>query len=112
MERYRSGMIFVVEEDADIIGTGSFVNGEILGVFINPDLQGKGYGKSLMLILEKTAAFAGFSEVTLAVSLPSKGFYEGLGYNIMEECSIDVGNGEYLTYWSARKSVGKQYLIG
>jgi ribosomal protein S18 acetylase RimI-like enzyme len=105
MERYRSGKIFVVEQDGDIIGTGSFVNGEILGVFINPGFQGKGYGKTLMLALERTAVFGGCSEVTLSVSLPSKGFYEGLGYNIIKECSIDVGKGEYLNYWSAKKSI-------
>ena len=107
MHRYRKGKIFVVEQDGDIIGTGSFVNCEISGVFINPDFQGRGYGKALMLSLEKSGIFAGCAEVTLSVSLPSKGFYEDLGYNIMKECSIDVGKGEYLNYWIAKKSVGK-----
>jgi len=27
----------------------------------------------------------------LSVSLPSRGFYESLGYEMLEECSIDAG---------------------
>ncbi|GEM_PF-2712313 len=54
-ERYRKGKILVIEKKGNIIGTGSFFNGEILGVFINPDFQQQGYGKSLMLALGKEA---------------------------------------------------------
>ena len=43
----------------------------------------------------------------ISVSLPSRGFYERLGYVILEECSIDVGEGEKLDYWQAKKKLHK-----
>jgi len=45
----------------------------------------------------------GFSEVTLSVSLPSRKFYENLEYEVLAECSLDVGEGHHLDYWPARK---------
>jgi hypothetical protein len=53
--------------------------------------------------LEGRALENGWAEVQLDVSLPSRGFYERLGYQIMEERSIDVGGGERLDYWHASK---------
>ena len=107
MERHQNGKIFVVEKEGHIIGTGSFVNGEILGVFVNPSFQQQGYGKVLMRQLEKEAELNGYSEVSLSISLPSRKFYEDLDYTNIEECSIDVGNGESLDYWEAKKFLKK-----
>jgi hypothetical protein len=41
--------------------------------------------------------------VELSVSLPSRRFYENLGYELVEACSIDVGEGQRLDFWKARK---------
>jgi hypothetical protein len=41
--------------------------------------------------------------VVLSVSLPSKGFYEALRYEILQEAHLDVGEGQRLDYWKARK---------
>jgi hypothetical protein len=41
--------------------------------------------------------------VELDVSLPSRGFYERRGYRMLEDRSIDVGEGETLDYWRAAK---------
>ena len=103
MERHRQGDVLVVEQDGQVIATGAIVDGDIFGVFVHPEFQHHGHGESLMGELEKTAMSRGFRESELSVSLPSKGFYEGLGYDMTEECSIDVGEGQYLVFWKARK---------
>jgi hypothetical protein len=53
--------------------------------------------------LETRAKSKGYDEVVLNVSLPSRDFYEGLGYKAFEDRSIDVGEGEHLAFWDARK---------
>jgi len=105
LERHRKGDILVVEEDGVLVATGSRVGNEILGVFVLPEYQGHGLGKALMVDLEKRAKAEGFAETELSVSLPSRQFYEGLGYEILETCSIDVGAGETLDFWKARKQL-------
>lgn len=103
MERHRKGEISVVEKDGKLIGTGSLVGNDVLGVFVHPACQHRGHGKVLMKELEKTAIAKGIDEVQLSVSLPSRRFYESLRYEIIEERKIDVGEGERLEFWEAKK---------
>ena len=58
--------------------------------------------------LENEAKARGCTESELSVSLPSRGFYEGLGYEMLEECLIDVGEGQHLDFWKARKPLTRQ----
>lgn len=102
-ERARHGTVLVAEADGDLIATGSLLDGEIFAVFVHPDRQGAGLGKALMARLEEDACAAGVTESVLSVSLPSKRFYEGLGYEIVEERSRDLGNGQRLDFWKAKK---------
>jgi histone acetyltransferase (RNA polymerase elongator complex component) len=108
MERSQKGKTIVLEKNGKIIGTGSFLNGEILGVFINPNFQHQGYGIQLMLELEQIAIAHNYNKVSLSISLPSREFYEGLGYRISKECSFQVKNGKYLAYWTASKQLQKK----
>ena len=103
LERSRKGTILVVERDGAVIGTGALVDHEIYGVFVEPELQGGGIGRAIMGELERRAAAAGRDHVALSVSLPSRRFYEVLGYEILHEAFIDVGEGQRLDYWEARK---------
>lgn len=103
LERAQRGTVLVAEVDRDLIATGSLHNGEIFAVFVHPDYQGAGLGKALMARLEKDARAAGVTESVLSVSLPSKRFYEGLGYEIVEERSRDLGNGQHFDFWKAKK---------
>ena len=103
LERHRSGEILVVERDGDIIAAGAIAGGEIFGVFVHPEFQNHGHGGALMRELEARAKRDGYDEAVLSVSLPSREFYEGLGYGAFEDRSIDVGDGEQLAFWKARK---------
>ena len=102
-ERAQRGTVLVAEADGDLIATGSLLDGEIFAVFVHPNRQGAGLGKALMARLEEDARAAGITESVLSVSLPSKRFYEGLGYEIVEECSRDLGDGQRLDFWKAKK---------
>jgi len=102
-ERATAGHVVVVAEDDHIVATGAAVDGEITGVFVVPERQGEGLGSLVMDELEATSFLAGHRAVRLSVSLPSRGFYEGRGYHIIEDCSIDVGEGQLLEYWEAEK---------
>ena len=102
-ERSVEGEILVVEENDSILATGSLVGAEIAGVFVHPAHQRRGYGKALMLELERRAKEKGLLEVSLSVSLPSRKFYEHLGYSIIAETALDVGEDQHLNYWPGQK---------
>lgn len=106
-KRVKTGTVLVLEREGEIVATGSLVGNEICGVFVHLSCQRCGYGRVVMQELEKRAKERGVEEVGLSVSLPSRAFYEGLGYEITEECSMDVGEGQRLDYWRARKRLKK-----
>jgi hypothetical protein len=58
--------------------------------------------------LEDRPKARGCTDSELSVSLRSRGFYESLGYQMVEEGSIDVGEGQHLDFWKARKSLTRQ----
>ncbi len=103
LERSRRGTVLVMEEGGELAATGSMVDGEIFAVFVHPDFQHRGRGKALMQVLEDQARAGGVVESELSVSLPSMAFYLSLGYEIIEENSKDVGDGQKLEFWKARK---------
>jgi len=105
MQRDKDGLILLIKDESVLVGTGSILGNEILGVFVLPQFQGRGYGKAVMCELEQRAKAKGYLDVVLSVSVPSRKFYEGLGYEILEKRSIDVGEGQYLDYWEAKKSL-------
>jgi GNAT superfamily N-acetyltransferase len=105
MERSQAGEILVIERDGSIVATGALVGNEIVAVFVKPEDHRQGYGKRIMSELESRAKVKGFSEVILSVSLPSRKFYENLEYEVLSERSLDVGEGQHLDYWPARKTL-------
>lgn len=105
LERSEAGIVLVMEENGRLVATGTLVNGEIFAVFVHPACQGIGHGKTLMTVLEDRARASGVSESVLSVSLPSKRFYTGLGYEVFQECSKDLGSGQRLDFWKAKKQL-------
>ncbi|MCR9220469.1 MAG: GNAT family N-acetyltransferase [Alphaproteobacteria bacterium] len=101
--RASSGLVLVLEEDGRPTGTGALVEGEILGVFVDPDRQGGGRGRALMRALEGEAVRQGRDACTLSISLPSRRFYERLGYRTLDERTRDLGDGQVLRFWKGVK---------
>ncbi len=102
-ERARLGTVLVIEQAGDLIATGSLVDDEIFAVFVRPDHQRAGLGQALMSALEDRARASGVTESVLSVSLPSRRFYEALGYEMVQSCSRDLGEGQRLDFWKAKK---------
>lgn len=98
-----NGRVLVLEEEGGLTGTGALVEGEILGVFVDPDRQGGGRGRALMRALEAEAVRQGLDGCTLSISLPSRRFYEKLGYRTLEERTRDLGGGQVLRFWKGAK---------
>ncbi|MBN1517935.1 GNAT family N-acetyltransferase [Candidatus Sumerlaeota bacterium] len=105
IERSKTGVILVCEKDGVVVATGALTGDEILGVFVRPECQGQGFGRMIMNELESRAKAHGIRETILSVSLPSRKFYESLGYAVQEECSVDVGEGQCLMYWLGKKEL-------
>jgi N-acetylglutamate synthase-like GNAT family acetyltransferase len=110
LARSKKGNTLVLEKDGHIVGVGFILAGEILGIFINPVFQHQGYGRRLMIELEKTAISTNSPKVWLSMALPTRKFYEDLGYEITNKCSIEVKSGKRLYYWTASKDLKKQSL--
>lgn len=104
-ERSATGeiLVLVAGRDGSILATGSLVGSEIVGVFVQREHQREGYGKAIMTKLERMAMAKGISEVSMSISLPSRMFYEHLGYDVLDERALDVGEGQYLKYWPGKK---------
>ena len=95
--------VLVSDQDGSILATGALVDAQVIGVFVHPDHRRKGYGKAIMAELEKMARAKALPRIALSISLPSRKFYEHCGYEVLEECAIDVGAGEHLKYWTGEK---------
>ncbi len=100
-------LLLISEQDGSILATGSIIGSEIAGVFVSHAHQRQGYGKAIMARLEQMAKYNGISKLTLSISLPSKQFYERLGYKVLAERVIDVGGGERLKYWPGEKELDR-----
>jgi GNAT superfamily N-acetyltransferase len=104
-ERAQEGCTIVVERDGQVIGTGTLVDDHITAVFVQALLQGQGIGTRIMKHLERKALAVGMGSVSLDASLPSKRFYDSLGYAMMEEASLAVANDESLDFYRVRKNL-------
>lgn len=83
-----------------IVATGTLLGSTIRRVFVRPSHQCRGYGALVMHALEKEALRRGIRRVDLFASLPSKRFYDLLGYTMEREAYIPVRNNKRLDYYS------------
>ena len=99
------GGTIVLEENNRIIATGTIVDDHIMRVFVDPKFQKRGLGKLIMCKLEEKAISTGVRAVKLDASLPSKKFYDSLGYTTSESAYLDVENGKKLYYYKMDKAL-------
>lgn len=103
LQQAGEGYTIILEKDKQIIGTGTIVDGHIMRVFVHPSFQKLGFGKLIMQKLEKKAVSLGVEVVVLDASLPSKEFYDLLGYATLEETFLEVENNKRLDYYKMEK---------
>jgi GNAT superfamily N-acetyltransferase len=101
----KEGCTIIIEQGGRIVGTGTVVADEIVRVFVEPASQKCGYGRLIMKKLEEKALSRGINIVKLDASLPSKKFYDLLGYVTLEETFLIVENSQKLHYYKMEKSL-------
>ncbi len=102
------GYTVVLEVDGEIVGTGTIVGNHIKRVFVNPAFQKRGLGKIIMRNLEEEARSRGVERIEFDASLPSKRFYDSLGYATVEETFLTVANDKRLDYYRMEKLLGER----
>lgn len=99
------GQTIILKKNNCIIATGTIIDDHILRVFVDPKLQRQGFGKLIMNKLEEKAVSSGIKSVKLDASLPSKKFYDSLGYTTLEKTYVKVDNGKKLRYFKMSKDL-------
>src|SRR5688572_3728071 len=74
----RHNEFFVAEENGAVVGFGELdpAGGEIQGLYVSPDVAGRGVGRKLLNTLEERACAFGLSSLHLISSLNAVSFYE------------------------------------
>ena len=101
----KEGYTILLNKDARIVGTGTIVDDHVKRVFVDPAFQGHGFGKLIMRKLEERAVSTSIDIVKLDASLPSKMFYDALGYVTLERAFLDVGNNKRLDFYKMEKTL-------
>ena len=96
-----------MEKNNRVIGTGTIIDDHIMRVFVNPKFQKRGFGKLIMSKLEEKATSSGVNKVKLDASLPSKKFYDSLGYKLCEKTYVKLENNKKLYYYKMSKALTK-----
>jgi N-acetylglutamate synthase-like GNAT family acetyltransferase len=99
----REGCTVVLERAGRIVGTGTLVGDEIERVFVDPAAQRLGTGRRIMQYLEDKARSSQVATIKLDASLPSKAFYDKLGYATVEKAFLPVENGHRLDFFKMQK---------
>jgi putative acetyltransferase len=76
--------VFVCQKGDRIVGTIALGGDRLRSLFVDPALQQAGIGARLVAHLEAHARKVGVSELRLSSSLTARGFYERLGYRLIE----------------------------
>ena len=99
----QEGCTVVLDRAGRILGTGTLVGDEIKRVFVDPACQRQGLGRLIMHDIEERAASSGANSIRLDASLPSKAFYDQLGYATVEAAFLEVENGRRLDFFRMQK---------
>jgi GNAT superfamily N-acetyltransferase len=113
--KVRGDIFLIIYEDGKPLGFAAYQmdfdkekTTKLHKLYVLPDTQTKGLGKALMQAVEQNALAAGQKKVLLNVNRYNKaqGFYSRLGYGILREDDIDIGNGFYMNDYEMIKIIG------
>ena len=105
-DRMKFGNVLVVAEGDCIVATGASLGNKIFGVFVLPEKQRRGYGKTVMEALERLLKSQGIDKVILDISLTSLDFYQSLGYVVTGETDLALEDGSHFKMFTAEKELG------
>jgi GNAT superfamily N-acetyltransferase len=91
-EQVESGQVIVAEVGGTIAGFAAVLGGELDGLFVEPDLWGKGIGKALVDAATLIARRRGLS-LSVTGNPAARGFYERCGFAAEGEVQTRFGPG-------------------
>ena len=96
----------VLLEGADgLLATGTLVADNVDRMYVAPEHQGRGLGRRVLAALEQRAVETGVRTVRLAASLPSRAFYEYLGYRLVSQECREFDDGARLPWFRMEKDL-------
>lgn len=100
------GHFDVVEADDVVVAFCDHSVDEVLGLYIDPNWQGRGIGTALMRQAEARMVAAGGRIARVHSALSSQSFYERLGYDLTERTRHRTRGGLLLDSVRLQKSIG------
>jgi GNAT superfamily N-acetyltransferase len=100
----KSTEFLVYEERGSILGVGAIEGAHIKKVYVLPEYQGKGVGRSLLENLEQLAKDKGFCECELNSTINALNFYKRFGYQEQGFVSMEK-NGISVTFTRMTKHI-------
>jgi GNAT superfamily N-acetyltransferase len=85
-----NGQVMVAELDGHIAGFVAVVGGELDGLFVEPDLWGRGIGKELVDVATREARSRGLTLKVIAAP-GARRFYESCGFSVEGEAMTRFG---------------------
>jgi N-acetylglutamate synthase-like GNAT family acetyltransferase len=77
--------VFVATITSRVVGTASLDGSVVRSVFVAPDVQAHGIGKSLMTEIERTAGERNVPMLTVPSSVTAEAFYARLGFKAVRD---------------------------
>jgi N-acetylglutamate synthase-like GNAT family acetyltransferase len=77
--------VFVATIASRVVGTASLDGSVVRSVFVAPDVQAHGIGKSLMTEIERAARERNISMLTVPSSVTAEAFYARLGFKAVRD---------------------------
>ena len=106
MRDIRAGIVYLlISDEGTPAGTITLTNNEIDRLFVLPSFQHRGYGRTLMDMVEEKISTA-YDVIILHASLPAKSIYLKRGYREVDYIKIDTGHGDYLCADVMEKKAG------
>jgi GNAT superfamily N-acetyltransferase len=91
-----NGQVIVAELDGEIAGFAAVVGGELDGLFVEPDLWGRGIGRALADAATHEARKRGLA-VKVIANPRARRFYEHCGFSVEGEVQTRFGPGLRMT---------------
>lgn len=97
MRDIQKNIVYALEVNDVIVGTGSYEDNHITRVYVLPQYQGKGYGYYILKELEKEIS-SSYNNAVLDASLSACKFYERNGYKTVKHEELRCDNEMLLVY--------------
>lgn len=107
----KEGYTIILEKNNQVIGTGTIIGTEVVRVFVSPVFQKHGCGRLIMNELEEKAVSKGIKVIKLDASMPSKKFYDSLGYVTLEKTFLELESSKRLDYYKMEKTLNANPVI-